>query len=105
MPQSIPKGLTREHILRALTDFDDGIAHPFGRATGYELVHQGKRYAPKAVIGMAFRHPAALPAAEEVRVQGKNKRRRAQRRERDDGTIGRGRIKVTVNRQSSRNPG
>ena len=29
---------------------------PFGRATGYELVHEGKRYAPKAVIGIAFRH-------------------------------------------------
>ena len=56
MPQSIPKGLTREHVLKALADLDAGIDHPFGKSTGYELVHEGKRYAPKAVIGIAFRH-------------------------------------------------
>jgi hypothetical protein len=55
MPQSIPKGLTRECILRALSDLDAGIEHPFGLPTGYELVHEGRRYAPKAVIGMACR--------------------------------------------------
>lgn len=56
MPQSIPKGLTREHVLKALADLDAGIDHPFGNPTSYELVHAGKRYAPKAVIGIAFRH-------------------------------------------------
>lgn len=56
MPQSIPAGLTQEHILRTLADLDAGIAHPFGQPTGYELVHQGKRYAPKAVIGLACRY-------------------------------------------------
>jgi len=56
MPQSIPKGLTPEHVLKALADLDAGIEHPFGRATGYELVHDGKRYAPKAVVGVAIRH-------------------------------------------------
>jgi hypothetical protein len=55
MPQSIPKGLTRECVLQALTDLDAGIEHPFGSPTGYELVHEGKRYAPKAVIGLACR--------------------------------------------------
>jgi hypothetical protein len=34
---------------------DDGIDHPFGPPTGYELVHGGKRYAPKAVVGLACR--------------------------------------------------
>jgi hypothetical protein len=56
MPQSIPSGLTQEHVLRTLTDLDAGIAHPFGKATGYELVHAGKRYAPKAVVGLACRY-------------------------------------------------
>ena len=46
MPQSIPKGLTRECVLRALADLDAGIDHPFGPPTGYELVHDGRRYAP-----------------------------------------------------------
>jgi hypothetical protein len=56
MPQSIPAGLTQEHVLRTLADLDAGIDHPFGLPTGYELVHQGKRYAPKAVVGLACRY-------------------------------------------------
>jgi hypothetical protein len=56
MPKSIPEGLTQQHILSALADLDTGINHPFGQPTGYELLHDGKRYAPKTVIGLAFRH-------------------------------------------------
>jgi hypothetical protein len=56
MPQSIPPGLTKEHVLQALNDLDNGIDHPFGALTGYELIHDGKVYAPKAVIGLACRH-------------------------------------------------
>ena len=56
MPQSIPPGLKKEHVLQALHDLDGGIDHPFGAPTGYELVHGEKRYAPKAVIGLACRH-------------------------------------------------
>ena len=55
MPQVIPKGLTREHVLQALADLDAGFEHPFGAPTGYELVHDSRRYAPKAIIGLAFR--------------------------------------------------
>ena len=56
MPQSIPAGMTREHVLRALADLEAGIPHPFGHPTGYELVDGDKRYAPKAVIGVACRY-------------------------------------------------
>jgi hypothetical protein len=56
MPQSIPPGLTQEHILRALSDLDAGVSHSFGEPTKYELVHQGKRYAPKAVVGVACKY-------------------------------------------------
>jgi hypothetical protein len=56
VPQSIPSGLTQEHILRALADLDAGASHPFGPPTGYELAHEGKRYAPKAVVGLACRY-------------------------------------------------
>lgn len=55
MPQSIPKGLTRAAVLQAIADLDAGIEHPFGSPTGYELVHEGRRYPPKAVIGLACR--------------------------------------------------
>jgi hypothetical protein len=47
MPESIPKGLTREHLLKALADLDAGIDHDFGKPTKYELVYDGKCYAPK----------------------------------------------------------
>lgn len=56
MPKSIPEGLTQQHVLSALADLDSGVDVPFGPATGYELVRNGKRYAPKAVIGLALKH-------------------------------------------------
>jgi hypothetical protein len=55
MPQAIPKGLTRAAVLQALADLDAGVEHPFGPSTGYELVHEGRRYSPKAVVGLACR--------------------------------------------------
>src|SRR5690349_19480259 len=56
MPKRLPPGLTREHVLSALAEIDAGITHPFGPPTGYYLVYEGKRYAPKAVAGLATRH-------------------------------------------------
>jgi hypothetical protein len=32
------------------SDLDAGVDYPFGQLTGYELVHEEKRYPPKAVI-------------------------------------------------------
>jgi hypothetical protein len=58
MPQAIPEGLTREHVLRALAELKAGADHPFGEPTGYELLHEGRRYPPKAVVGLAYRHLA-----------------------------------------------
>ena len=56
MPKAIPDGLTKDHVLLALKDLDGGIEHDFGEATGYQLINGGKGYAPKAVVGIAFRH-------------------------------------------------
>ncbi len=56
MLQSISKGFTAENMLLALADLDAGTGQPFGSSTGYEVIHEGKRYAPKAVGGIAFRH-------------------------------------------------
>jgi len=42
--------------LLALADLEAAFPHPFGEPTRYELVHDGRRYAPKAVIGLAHRH-------------------------------------------------
>ena len=56
MPQSIPAGLTREHVLKTLAEIDAGIDHPFGVPTVYELVYENKRYAPKAIVGLSCRY-------------------------------------------------
>ncbi len=56
MPKAIPDGLNSQHVLLALRDLDEGIEHSFGGATGYHLLHEGKSYAPKAAVGIAFRH-------------------------------------------------
>ena len=53
MPQSIPAGLKQEHILTTLAELDAGFSHTFGKPTGYELIHDDKKYAPKSVIGLA----------------------------------------------------
>jgi hypothetical protein len=58
VPHSIPPGLTPAHVQLALADLDAGAPHPFGEPTKYELVHAGRRYAPKAVVGLAHRHLA-----------------------------------------------
>src|SRR5262249_39173856 len=44
MPQSIPSGLTREHILQAIAELEAGTDHSFGPPTKFQLVHEGKRY-------------------------------------------------------------
>src|SRR5262249_12926580 len=37
-------------------DLDAGARHSFGEPTKFEVVHGGKRYAPKAVVGLALRY-------------------------------------------------
>jgi len=44
------------HIYSALEELDSGIDHPFGLSTKYDLLHRGRRYPPKAVMGLAVRH-------------------------------------------------
>lgn len=45
--------LTRDHLLAALDDLDRGTKHAFSAPTTYEVVHNGRRYPPKAVFGLA----------------------------------------------------
>ena len=51
----IPKGITKEHVLSALEALDGGEPHEFGESTRYDLVHDGRMYPPKAVVGIAAR--------------------------------------------------
>jgi len=56
MPKSIPKGLSASHVRKAIKDINDGIKHSFGKQKRYSVIYNGNRYAPKAVIGVAFRY-------------------------------------------------
>lgn len=53
---SIPSGITRDHVFKALADLDANKPHLFGPPTKYQVLHNGKRYAPKAVVGVAAKH-------------------------------------------------
>ena len=46
---AIPSGIIREDVLRAMEELDGGIEHAFGAPWWYAVVHQGRKYAPKAV--------------------------------------------------------
>jgi len=53
MPNKLPTSLNRECILKAINGLDLGVEHLFSESTGYDLLFKGKRYAPKAVVGIA----------------------------------------------------
>lgn len=61
MPPNIPKGITAEDVLNAIADLGRGVPHAFGDSTGYDLVHEGRKYPPKAVLGLAARRLAGRP--------------------------------------------
>lgn len=58
MADAIPDGIIREDVVRAIAEFEAGVSHPFLDSTTYDLVFQGKRYPPKAIIGLASRRLA-----------------------------------------------
>lgn len=49
------RAITRDDVLEALRALDAGVDHPFGPSTKFDLVHEGRRYPPKAVVGLAGR--------------------------------------------------
>jgi hypothetical protein len=53
MPTPIPDGIRPEHIIAAIHDLDAGVRHQFGESTIYDLLYEGRRYPPKAVVGLA----------------------------------------------------
>jgi len=53
MAERIPHGIKRDHILAAISDLERGVQYPFGRSVFYDVLSGGRRYPPKAVIGLA----------------------------------------------------
>jgi|SRR5882724_8315408 len=63
--------VTREDVQQAVNDLERGVEHPFGPSSTYDLVYEGRRYPPKAVIALAARTrsginlvPADFPGGE-----------------------------------------
>jgi hypothetical protein len=48
-------GITKADILQALRALDHGGEHPYGESTHYDVVFEGRRYPPKAVVGLGAR--------------------------------------------------
>ena len=63
--------VTPQHILQAIAEYDDrgGDAflglYGFGPSTGYWLVHEGRRYDSKAVLGVAHKYATGRVAPAE----------------------------------------
>jgi hypothetical protein len=53
--------LSREYILLAFNDFEAKVPHKFADSTDYDVLHEGRRYPPKAIIGLAARHLTGSP--------------------------------------------
>jgi len=49
----IPDGITRDDVIDAIRRLDEGAEHGFGPSLKYDLVIADRRYAPKAVVGLA----------------------------------------------------
>ena len=53
MPQKLPNNISSDVIVEAVKSFDNGAHHTFGASTLYDLLFEGRRYPPKAIVGLA----------------------------------------------------
>lgn len=61
MADNIPDGISRYDIEEAIRDLKAGEEHLFGDSTGYDVLYEGERYPPKALIGLAARRLNGAP--------------------------------------------
>jgi len=54
MAKKIPADITRQDVLDAIAGFSSGtVRHNFHESEKYDLLHEGKRFPPKAILGIA----------------------------------------------------
>ena len=53
MSDNIPEEITSAHIIKAIRKISSGAPNKFAESTGYDVLFEGRRYAPKAVVGVA----------------------------------------------------
>ena len=59
MAKNIPADITPRDVLDAITAYSSGaVPHGFHESEKYDLIHDGNRYPPKAILGLAARRIA-----------------------------------------------
>jgi putative restriction endonuclease len=53
MPENIPVGIKTTHILEAISRYDQEVEHQFHDSTTYDILYNGHRYPPKAILGLS----------------------------------------------------
>lgn len=53
MPDRIPDGIEARHLIGAIRRIASGAPNAFAESTGYDVLFEGQRYPPKAVVGVA----------------------------------------------------
>ena len=51
--EGIPPGITKEHVIQAIELYERGASHPFEDSIKYDVVWDGRRFPPKALLGIA----------------------------------------------------
>jgi 5-methylcytosine-specific restriction protein B len=54
MPQ-FPTNIERQHVLQAIAEIDRDGVPPRGQSSGYDVIHEGRRYPPKLLVSIANR--------------------------------------------------
>lgn len=49
----LPDRLSRESIIDAISAYDAGVSHRFDDSVLYDVLYEGRRYPPKAIVGIA----------------------------------------------------
>jgi 5-methylcytosine-specific restriction protein A len=52
----LPATIPAKALLDAIADIEKGVTHAFADSTKYDVLHDGKRFPPKAVVGIAAKH-------------------------------------------------
>lgn len=53
MAERLPDSITREHLLAAIDDLDHNASQTFGKSVSWDVLYEGRRYAPKALVELA----------------------------------------------------
>jgi hypothetical protein len=59
----IPDSLNAEHIIEAAAMLDGNVDHPFHESTKFDVLIKNRRYAPKAILGVAAKIAADVDLA------------------------------------------